>query len=103
VVLDAPTESEPLYKSQEQISDALQQALEQVAATHPRMRSTKCIAYHYLNDPETNAHHCEDRGNWTTNPKLPEAISALPDGRFVGAEYFGDECAVWGRGGLAES
>lgn len=95
VVLNVPTEFEALQEALERISAPLLQALEEVAAAHPGVQPTTCVSYHYLNDPETNARRCEECGRWTTDPNLPEAISALPDGGQKAHEYLCYECMDW--------
>jgi hypothetical protein len=91
VLVDAPEESEAT-EVLDRLSDPLLQALEQVAAANPGIRPTHCVAFDYLDDPETNARRCEECGDWTTEAGLPGAINALPEGIQQGDEYLCYQC-----------
>src|SRR5262245_14927673 len=76
--------------------EAVETAFRRISSVEP----TKCLAYDWLNQPETNFGRCADCHRLVSDYEKPNQIRGLIDATVVDGVLLCDECAKFGhRGG----
>ena len=81
------------------ISRRLRDAVDSAFSGDPSVDSTKCLAWDWLNESDTNFGRCADCNRLVSDYEQPHQIRTLIDARVVDGTLLCDECAYLRRNG----
>jgi hypothetical protein len=86
------TTEHAMEERMEQLSVALESAVQQVAKSQPECKPMNVISYHYLGDEAENAAQCSRCAAWASDRNKPDRIDGIETGSMVAGQFLCEQC-----------